>query len=65
MREEKEKKTPKRRRQNADMRRYISCKNWKKEESRLEEGEEKEKSADKLLGMGSSMDTTSQQSLSL
>ena len=47
-REEKEKRTPKRRRQNGDMRRYISCKKWREEEE-----------SDILLGMGSRLDTTS------
>ena len=51
MREEKEKKTPKRRRQNADMRRDISCKNWNKEEKGLEDIEEI--SADKLVRVSS------------
>ena len=59
MREEKEKNPPKRRRQNADMRKYISCKKWKTEEQKLEGVEEEEKTADKLLGMGRSVDTTS------
>ena len=59
MREEREKNPPKRRRQNADMRKYISCKKWRTDQQKLEGVEEKERTADKLLGMGSSVDTTS------
>jgi hypothetical protein len=41
------------------MRKCISFKKWKTDEQKLDGVEEKEKTADKLLGMGSSVDTTS------
>ena len=64
MKEGKEKGSPKivkKRRQNGDMKRYISCKKWREEESRGNHDTEMEKKeeGDKLVGMGSRVDTTS------
>ena len=62
MKEGKERGSPKnvkKRRQNGDMKRYISCKKWREEESREEKKEkEKKEEEDKLVGMGSRVDTT-------
>jgi hypothetical protein len=63
VKEWKEKGSPKnnkKRKQNGDMKRYISCKKWREEETRVNhETSKEERTTDKLLGMGRSVDITS------